>query len=72
MALSVAVPLPLTNTVPSFGIATMAVGVLTRDGLAVLFGALVGTLWVGGMTFAVVFFGVEGLEIMKEAIKSWF
>ena len=39
MALSVCVPLPLTNTVPSFGITLMAVGVMMRDGLAVLAGA---------------------------------
>ena len=42
MALSVTIPLPLTNTVPSFGIAVMALGVIMRDGLAVIMGAVVG------------------------------
>lgn len=46
MALSICVPLPLTNTVPSFGIALMAAGVLMRDGLAVLIGMITGLAWV--------------------------
>ena len=47
MALSICVPLPLTNTVPSFGIAVMAAGVLMRDGMAVLAGMIIGLAWVG-------------------------
>lgn len=70
MALSVTIPLPLTNTVPSFGIALMAIGVLMRDGLAVLFGALIGLLWVSMLIFVTVKFGPEGAEITKEFIKS--
>jgi hypothetical protein len=38
--------------VPAFGIALMAVGLLMRDGLAVLAGALIGTLWVCLLVFA--------------------
>ena len=53
MALAVCVPVPLTNTVPSFGIAMMAIGVLMRDGLAVLVGLAVGTAWVSGLIFMV-------------------
>lgn len=71
MALSVAIPLPLTNTVPSFGIATMAVGVLARDGLAVLAGAAIGIGWVCLLVFSVLFFGTEGFTILKDTIKSW-
>lgn len=71
MALSVCVPLPLTNTVPSFGIAMMALGVLMRDGLAVLAGALIGILWVSALCYFLYFFGTEGIEIMKEAVKAW-
>ncbi len=51
MACSVLLPVPLTNTVPSFGIALMAVGIIMRDGLAVLAGAVIGTLWVSGLAF---------------------
>lgn len=71
MALSVTIPLPLTNTVPSFGIALMAIGVLMRDGLAVLLGALIGILWVSMLIFVTVKFGPEGAEMIKEMIKSW-
>lgn len=71
MALTVCIPLPLTNTVPSFGIAVMALGVLMRDGLAVAVGAFIGTIWVGILGVAVVLFGTEGIDLVKEAIKSW-
>ena len=70
MALSVCVPLPLTNTVPSFGIAAMALGILMRDGLAVVAGALIGTLWIFALCYFVFFFGTEGIDMMKEGIKS--
>lgn len=71
MALSVTVPLPLTNTVPSMGIALMAVGVIMRDGLAVLAGALLGLAWVGMISVVIGFLGLEGLDLIKETIKSW-
>lgn len=70
MALSVAVPLPLTNTVPSFGICLMAVGVLMRDGLAVLAGATIGTAWVVMLIVVALLFGIEGFDLVKEWIKS--
>ena len=46
MALTICIPVPLTNTVPSFGITIMALGLMMRDGLAVLTGAAIGTAWV--------------------------
>lgn len=71
MALSVCVPFPLTNTVPSLGIALMAAGVLMRDGLAVLAGAIIGTLWVAMLVAIVLFLGAEGIDTFKELIKSF-
>ena len=71
MALSVCVPVPLTNTIPSLGIAMMAIGVLMRDGLAVLAGAFIGMAWVVMLVFATIFLGTEGIDIIKEVIKSW-
>ena len=71
MTLSICVPLPLTNTVPAFGIALMAVGMIMRDGLAVIAGAVIGTLWVFAIFFAIIFLGVEGVELLKETIKGW-
>lgn len=70
MALSVCLPVPLTNTVPSFGIALMAIGVIMRDGLSVIAGALIGTAWVAMLIFITIFLGAEGLDVFKDAIKS--
>lgn len=44
--LCVCIPVPLTNTVPSMAIALMAVGVLIRDGLAILGGMILGSVWI--------------------------
>ena len=71
MALSICIPLPLTNTVPAFGIALMAVGVIMRDGLAVIAGAIIGTAWVFMIFFVIIFFGMEGVDLVKETIKGW-
>ena len=71
MALAICVPLPLTNTVPSLGIALMAVGVIMRDGLAVIIGAVIGILWVCMLAMALIFLGTEGITIAKEAIKGY-
>lgn len=71
MALSVCIPVPLTNTVPSFGIALMAIGVIMRDGLAVIIGALIGTAWVALLVGSVLYFGPEAFEIIKDTIKSF-
>lgn len=70
MALSVCIPVPLTNTVPSFGIALMSVGFIMRDGLAVLAGALIGTAWVLMLAGAVVIFGPDAFHMVKDMIKS--
>jgi hypothetical protein len=71
MAIAVSIPLPLTNTVPAFGIALMAIGVLMRDGLAVIGGAIIGLLWVLMLVFVTVYFGLEGIDIAKDFIKSF-
>ncbi|MCB1651008.1 MAG: exopolysaccharide biosynthesis protein [Alphaproteobacteria bacterium] len=71
MTLSVCVPLPLTNTVPAFGIALMALGVVMRDGLAVLAGMMIGLIWVTAITLAISFLGLEALDMIKEGIKSF-
>ncbi len=71
MTLAVCIPLPMTNTVPSLGIALMAVGMIMRDGLAVLAGATVGLVWVSALSFAIIFFGIEGIDLMKDFIKGY-
>lgn len=70
MAIAVCIPLPLTNTIPSLGIALMAVGILMRDGLAVLAGAAIGIAWVILLCGIIIFLGTDGIEIAKEFIKG--
>lgn len=72
MALAVSVPLPLTNTVPAFGIALMSIGVLMGDGLAVFGGMVIGLLWVVMLCGAIIIFGAEGFDLVKEFIKGLF
>ncbi len=71
MTLAVCIPLPLTNTVPSLGIALMAIGILMRDGLAVLAGAGIGILWICMLSLIVIVLGVEGIGLIKDMIKSY-
>lgn len=70
MSLAVCVPIPLSNTIPSFGIALMAIGILNRDGLAVLVGAIAGTAWILLLVGALIFVGIEGIDLAKDWIKS--
>lgn len=52
---SILVPLPATNTVPGFGVALVAFGLMARDGLLTLGGLVIGSAWLtllatGGLT----------------------
>ena len=71
MTLSICVPLPLTNTVPAFGIALMALGVVMRDGLAVIAGMVIGLIWPAGIFYILIFMGTQGLEVVKDTIMSY-
>ena len=68
MALSVSIPLPLTNTVPSMGLALIGIGLMMRDGLAIIGGVLVGTIWVLLLFGVIIFVGIEGFH---RAICFW-
>lgn len=70
MALTVMIPVPMTNTIPSFGIAVMAIGTLSRDGLATLVGAIVGMGWLTVLACGVIFLGPHAIDIIHDAIKS--
>ncbi|MGN7661395.1 MAG: exopolysaccharide biosynthesis protein [Anaplasma sp.] len=41
-AISISIPIPMTNFIPAGGISAMALGMLTRDGVLVMLGVLVG------------------------------
>jgi hypothetical protein len=49
---SILVPLPGTNTVPGIAVVIVAMGLLQRDGILVILGALLGTAWIGSLVFA--------------------
>ncbi len=72
MALTICVPLPMTNTIPSLGISLMAIGVIMRDGLSVIAGALIGLFWVWFLIMVFIFLGTDGMDIIKEFIKGYF
>lgn len=54
---SILLPLPLTNTAPGIAVAIACFGLMSRDGLLVLLGLVVGTIWVSALIFGFLFFG---------------
>lgn len=49
---SILVPLPGTNTVPGLAVVIVAMGLLQRDGVLVILGAVLGTAWIASLIFA--------------------
>jgi len=45
-ACSIAIPLPLTNFIPAIGITLMSLGLLSKDGVVISVGMLIGTIGV--------------------------
>ena len=43
---SIAIPFPMTNTVPGLAVAIMALGFVEKDGLLLLLGSLIGAAWI--------------------------
>ena len=70
-AISITLPVPLTNTVPAMAIALMSIGIILRDGLAVILGIILGVFWISLLTYTILFFGTEGIELLKGVIKGW-
>lgn len=44
---SILVPLPLTNSTPAIAVAIVAFGLMARDGVLVVLGAILGSIWIG-------------------------
>ena len=49
---SILVPLPGTNSVPGVAVVIVAMGLLQRDGLLILFGMITGTVWIATLLIA--------------------
>jgi hypothetical protein len=52
MGLTMLIPIPFTNMLPSIGLAMVSVGVLNRDGLLVSLGVVVGIAGIAVVIFA--------------------
>ena len=71
-SLTVAIPLPMTNLIPSIALIFMGIGILSRDGLAVIAGLCIGLLWIVALLFLfqeiMAFFEIsQGAEILAES-----
>ncbi len=65
-SVSIAVPFPLTNTVPGFAVAVMALGFIEKDGFLLVLGSLIGTAWVA---FLITLAG--GLWVLLQEGLNW-
>ncbi|WP_203291713.1 exopolysaccharide biosynthesis protein [Maricaulis parjimensis] len=63
---SIMLPLPLTNSVPGIALAIAALGLLTRDGLLILLGILLGTVWIT----LLLFLGSTLVDVIKAFLAS--
>ncbi len=75
MSCSMILPIPLTNTAPSFVIFCLAAGILEEDGLALLAGVLLAPVAAAISIAALWFVVTEGAEAvetqLKPMIKGW-
>ncbi len=69
MSISMSMPIPLTNTAPSFVIFVLAAGILEEDGLVLLGGLLLAPIAAGIAGVAVYFAWTHGLDAVEEHAK---
>ncbi len=65
---SILLPLPGTNTIPGIGVAIASLGLIERDGALIIFGVLIGWLWV----LLLLVFGLEAATILKDMLATLF
>ncbi|MEZ5997119.1 MAG: exopolysaccharide biosynthesis protein [Hyphomonas sp.] len=64
---SILVPLPMTNTTPGIAVALAAFGLINRDGLLVIFGCILGTVWIS----ALLVLGPTAVLAAIHFLKDW-
>lgn len=64
---SILTPLPMTNTVPGMAVAITSFGLMQKDGLAVIAGLILGTLWIGALITGA-FLGLNIITHISSAI----
>jgi hypothetical protein len=67
---SILVPLPATNTTPGIALAIAALGLLTRDGLLVLGGLLLGLAWITLLITLTIIFGETAIDVLKDFVRN--
>jgi len=68
---SILLPIPSTNTVPGIGVAIVAFGLMSRDGILVLLGLLIGSLWVGLLIAAALYGFDAASDLLRTLLKSF-
>lgn len=63
-SLSILIPLPFTNFIPAVGVALMSLGLISKDGILVILGMIVGTIGVS-ITLVILFFGQQALSFLN-------
>jgi hypothetical protein len=59
-SISILIPLPLSNFLPALGILVMSLGLLSKDGVIIIMGMILGSLGVL-LTSMVIFFGQQAV-----------
>jgi hypothetical protein len=75
MAALMTIPLPSTNTAPAIVIFLLGVGLIEKDGLAMVVALLAGVVAVllyGFVLYLILHFGLQGIGEAKELIRGWF
>ena len=75
MATLMILPIPLTNTFPAMVIFCIGVGMIEEDGYAILLAVLIAamaTLVYAAAFIAIIHFGVQGMEEVRDIVKGWF
>lgn len=67
---SILVPLPLTNSTPGMALAIGALGLLTRDGILVFIGLILGIAWIALLITLFSFFGGAAADVLKDFVRS--
>lgn len=67
---SILVPLPATNTTPGIAIAVASLGLITRDGLLILAGLILGTVWIAILIVGFIFLGEAFIDLFKDFLKG--
>lgn len=71
MAISMSMPIPLTNTAPSFVIFVLAAGILEEDGLVLLGGLVLAPIAAGIAAVAVYYAWTHGLDAVEDQAKPF-